>query len=279
MNGRNDSDIKLFEGRVFDLVRSSEYEIKTSRFLTPSEQKSALDAARSGGAAERCLFWGGAPGCERRLAVFVPEWLAPDVTPGGAFDPAREDTVKEMISEGTADDAARSVVPVTVSGSAYSELTHRDYLGALISLGIERDSIGDIVVTGPSSAVVFALPGAAKLIENELTSVGREKVSVKAGSLPDGFRVEKEYEAITDTVMSPRLDGIVKALCGVSRETASELVSSGDVSVNYSVSLKPDAEVVKGDILSVRGYGKFIYDGDRGVNRRGRLRIDARKYI
>ena len=279
MNGRNDSETKIFEGRVFDLARSSEYEIKTSRFLTPAEQKAALDAAASCGAAERCLFWGGAPGCERRLAVFVPEWLAPDKSPGGAFDPEREDAIKEMIMEGTADGEELSVTPVSISGSAYSELTHRDYLGALIALGIDRDSLGDIIVTAPSSAYVFALPGAAKLIGSELSSVGREKVAVTSGALPDGFRVEREYEVITDTVMSPRLDGIVKAPCNVSRETASELVSHGDVSVNYTVSLKPDAEIVKGDILSVRGYGKFIYDGDRGVNRRGRLRIDARKYI
>ena len=279
MSGKNDIENKIFEGRIFDLVRSSEYEIKTSRFLTPAEQKAAFDAAGNGGAAERCLFWGGAPGCERRLAVFVPEWLAPDTKQGGAFDPAREEAVKEMIAEGTVDGELLPVLPVSISGSAYSELTHRDYLGALIALGIERDSIGDIIVTAPSSAYVFALPGAAKLMENELTSVGREKVNVTVKPIPDGFRIEKEYEVITDTVMSPRLDGIVKALCNVSRERAAELVEGGDVALNYTVEDRPDAAVEKGDVISVRGFGKYIYDGDRGVNRRGRLRIDARKYV
>lgn len=279
MSGKGDSEAKILEGRIADLVRSSEYEIKTSRFLTPAEQKTAFDTVKGAGAEGRCLFWGGVPGCERRLAVFVPEWAAPDVVLGGAFDSEREETLKEMISDGTAQEASEAVTPLEISGSAYSELTHRDYLGALIALGIERDSIGDIIVEAPSSAIVFALPGAAKLIEKELSSVGREKVTVKVCRLPEEFRVEKEFEAITDTVMSPRLDGIVKALCNISREDASKLVEQGDVSVNYAEMTKPDAEVVKGDILSVRGYGKFIYDGDRGVNRRGRLRIDARKYI
>ena len=84
---------------------------------------------------------------------------------------------------------------------------------------------------------------------------------------------------LTDTVMSARLDGIVKAFCKITREEASDLVEKGDVTLNYITETRTDKIIVKGDVLSVRGHGKFIYDGDRGVNRRGRLRIDARKYV
>lgn len=273
------SDGGMFAGRISDLARLSEYEIKTSSFLTPAEQKAALDAARAEGADGRLAFWGGAPECERRVAVFLPDWMAPDAKYGGAFDPAREDVISELELSGVIDGMTDFVVAVTVSGSAYAELEHRDYLGAVTALGIERSAVGDIIVTSKSGAVIFATPAAARVLGEELTSVGRERVTAAATPLPAGFRVEREYEAITDTVMSPRLDGIVRALCNISREAASELVARGDVQLNYEVATKPDAEVKRGDVLSVRGYGKYIYDGDRGVNRRGRLRIDARKYV
>ncbi len=271
----------MLSGRIGDLILGSEFEVRTSAFLTPSEQRTVFEAAMAERCTERCFFWGGAPEAERRMAVFVPEWmLAEDVRLGGAFDLQREDALREIIKSG-ADSGAVSdaVVPVAVSGTSYSELSHRDYLGAVIGLGIERDAIGDIVVTSPSSAVVFLLPPAAKLVTSELCSVGKESVEATAASLPASFRVEHEYEVITETVMSARLDGIVRALCKISREEAAKLVSSGDVSLNYEAEYRTDADVVKGDVISVRGYGKYIYDGDRGVNRRGRLRIDARKYI
>ncbi len=272
---------RMFGGRMGDLVASSEYTLRISQFLTPAEQAEAYNIARENGAGARCFFWGGAAGAERRCAVFLPEWMIPDGTaPGGAFDQAREDSLREIIDSGADSGEIGSVVTaVRIESGAYSELTHRDYLGALTALGLERDSIGDIFVDSPSSAYVFALSSAASFIISELSSVGKERVAVSAADLPRGFRIEKEYEPISETVMSPRLDGVVRVLCKVSREDAAELVVRGDVTVNYSVLTKPDRIVERGDIISVRGHGKFIYDGDRGVNRRGRLRIDARKYI
>ncbi len=270
----------MLAGRIADLARSSEYEVKTSAFLSPAEQKAAYDAAARERASHRLAFWGGAPECERRLAVFLPDWVAPDKAFGGVFDGAREEIIAELSSEGVTDRTlSGAIVPLEVTGSAYSKLDHRDYLGAVIALGIERDALGDIIVTSPSCAVIFALAGAARAIEEELSSVGRESVSVKRAELPEGFRAIREFEAITDTVMSPRLDAIVSALCKVSRDASGALVARGDVAHNYETALKPDAQLSRGDIIAVRGYGKYIYDGDRGVNRRGRLRIDARKYV
>ncbi len=271
----------IFEGRIKDLISTSAYSVKTSDFLTPSEQAEAFSIARTEGADGRCFFWGGLPEAERRFAVFLPEWLTPDAgICGGAFDPEREDALREIISSGAdGGEISGHAVPVLIEGSAYSELSHRDYLGSVLSLGIERDSIGDIDLITPSSAYVFALEGASRLLIREMSSVGREKVTASPAVLPEGFRAAKEYEPVSGTVMSLRLDGVVRVLCSVSREDAATLVSSGDVSVNYVVVTKPDSSLEPGDVISVRGYGKFIFDGDRGVNRRGRLRIDARKFI
>ena len=279
MSKKNETDTML-AGRISDLARSSEYEVRTSVFLTPAEQKAAYDAALRAGASDRLAFWGGAPECERRLAVFLPEWMTPDSSFGGAFDEAREEIITELSSEGVVDRTlSGAIVPLEVTGSAYSELDHRDYLGAVLALGLERDAVGDIIVTSPSGAVIFALAGAARAIEEELSSVGRESVSVRRAELPAGFRATREFEAITDTVMSPRLDAIVSALCRVSRDASASMIARGDVALNYGTASKPDAQLSRGDVITVRGYGKYVYDGDRGVNRRGRLRIDARKYV
>ena len=280
MKNKPDGGGSILAGRIKDLVASSEYTVRTSQFLSPSEQKEAFDAARDTGGAQRCFFWGGALDAERRAAVFLPDWMTPeDVTFGGAFDPAREEALCELIASGADGGEINSAITsLEIDGSAYADLSHRDYLGALTSLGIERCAIGDISPDGPSRATVFALGAAASLILSELSTVGRESVRVSKTSLPCNYRISREYEAISETVASPRLDGIVKALCGISREASAEAVARGDVQINYTVVTKPDEYVEKGDVLTVRGYGKFIYDGDRGVNRRGRLRIDARKY-
>lgn len=78
---------------------------------------------------------------------------------------------------------------------------------------------------------------------------------------------------------SMRLDGVVKALCGLSREDASKLVARGDVSLNCFEKYETDREVQNGDIISVKGFGKYIVDSTGGRTRKDRLRVSARKYI
>lgn len=272
---------KIFEGHIRDLTVSSEYQICISEFLTPLEQRCAFDTACAEGAGDRCFFWGGVPDTERRRAVFLPDWLCPEYRISGlAFDTLREEHLHELIKSGAdGGEISSCCVPVEISAGGFSVLGHRDYLGAVLSLGLERDALGDIAVIDSYTAVVFTTPKASLLILSDLKRIGNDAVKVRVASLEDSFRIPREYEVITETVMSTRLDGIVKALCKITREKASELVEKGDVTLNYVAEQRLDRQIVKGDIISVRGYGKFIYDGDRGINRRGRLRIDARKYI
>lgn len=271
----------MFAGRIKDLVLSSEYSVRTTGFLSPLEQREAFEAASSTGAGMRCFFWGGVPETERRALVMVPDWMTPAGVFGGAFDPEREDALWEMIlSGGDGGEVSGVICPIEISASGYeAPLSHRDYLGALLGLGLERDTIGDIAITGDFGAVVFVLERSADFIVQNLVKVGASAVKAGRTCLPEGFRVPREFEVITDTVMSVRLDGVIRALCKISREAASSLVEKGDVTLNYAVETKTDREIKKGDVLSVKGYGKYIYDGDRGVNRRGRIRIDARKYL
>lgn len=278
---KNNSQNKILEGHIRDIITSSEYETGISEFLSPLEQRIAYDVAYSVGAAQRCFFWGGVPEAQRKRCVIIPDWMTADgVLFSSPFDNERELFIREIASSG-ADDGKinESCVSLEFSSSVYAELEHRDYLGAILSLGLERGTVGDIAVLGKHSAVAFVSPEAAKLIISNMERVKNDTVQIRPFEAEPSFRIPCEYKALTDTVMSARLDGIVKALCKISRDDAASLVEKGDVTLNYLTETKADKIIVKGDILSIRGYGKFVYDGDRGVNRRGRLRIDARKYV
>ena len=271
----------MFEGHIRDIIVSAEYSVKISDFLSPSEQRTAFDVALGEGAVDRCFFWGGVPEAERRRMVVIPDWMVPEQGAlGGAFSAEREETLREIAQSGAdSGEIFASAVALEISASSYTDLEHRDYLGSILALGVERSVIGDIAVTGGHSAIVFATEEGAKFLISALDRVKNDAVSTVRVELPESFRIPREYEVITDTVMSPRLDGVVRALCKISREDAASLVLKGDVTLNYMTETKTDKLLVKGDVMSVRGYGKFIYDGDRGINRRGRLRIDARKYV
>lgn len=271
----------MFKGRISDLIAASEYTVKTSGFLTPLEQRIAFDTAKSEGAEYRCFFWGGAGDAERRILVMLPDWLTPEQPLlCGPFDEEREDAIREIMASGAdSGEIKDAVCAVEITSGKFTALEHKDYMGALLALGIKRETLGDIVPLESGRAVAFLLPHAAAFVGENLEKAGREGVKVEKVTLPDGYRIPWEFETLTDTVMSLRLDGIVKSLCKVSREDAQSLVEKGEVTLNYICETEKDKPVCKGDVISVRGYGKFIYDGDRGVNRRGRIRFDARKYI
>lgn len=274
-------DEAMFKGHITDLIDSSEYSVRTSGFLSPLEQRIAYDTACACGAVHRCFFWGGAGEAERRLLVMIPDWMTPE-TPVlcGPFDTEREDVLREIMMQDTdGGEISGAVCPVMITSGNFATLEHKDYMGAILALGIKRDLLGDIVPLEGGRALVFLLPKAFSFVEENLEKAGREGVSVEKEELSLSYRIPREFETITDTVMSVRLDGMVKALCKVSREDAASLVEKGDVTLNYATETEKDKTLTKGDVISVKGYGKFIYDGDRGVNRRGRIRFDARKYV
>lgn len=271
----------MFKGHISDMISASEYSVKTSGFLTPLEQRIAFDTARTEGASGRCFFWGGAADCERRILVMLPDWLTPEEPVlCGPFDEERENVLREIMEAGAdGGEISSAVNAVTIISGKFSQLEHKDYLGAILGLGIKRELLGDIVPLDNGCAYAFLLPQALSFVEGNLEKAGKEGVTVEKAELPLSYHVPREFETITDTVMSVRLDGIVKALCKISREDAAELVEKGQVTLNYITETQKDKALTKGDVISVRGTGKFIYDGDRGVNRRGRIRFDARKYI
>lgn len=222
--------------------------VTATAFLTPAEQYSlSAWAKRKQGCT--CVLLGGGEACERKAAFFLPFYLAPE-----DFD------VSEYIR-------AVKITP------AFGEPGHRDYLGALLALGVRREWLGDIVVTG-GNAYVFCL----KSIETALLGlerVGRCGVKVSSVPLSEVPAPERRVKAVTFTVQSARFDAALAGLFGLSRTAAAEKIRAGLASRNYSECPRPDAPVREGDILSLRGEGKGEIKTVGGESRKGRVFVTA----
>ncbi|MBO6052632.1 MAG: hypothetical protein J6Q17_02735, partial [Clostridia bacterium] len=226
-------------------------------------------------------FWGGCRGTERGAAVFLPEWELPSDPPRHALplDEERTDFFAALLADNPSLLEQIPIVPLSVRGSGFRALGHRDFMGGILSLGVDRSVIGDIAVLSESEALVFAAERIAPFLERELTRIGRDAVSC-ARIPPDPlFTVPRRFEEIPVAVASPRIDGIVKALTGKSREDAAAMVRQGLVELNYRPVCEVSKETAAGDVLSVRGYGKYVIGETAGSTRSGRLRIVCRKYL
>ncbi len=213
------------------------------------------------------FFFGGYPSAERTLLCCLPSYFRYGLTDESEYG-------KEL---------SEHITALRIKSGGYVKLAHRDYLGAIIGLGIDRSAVGDIL-TDDEGAIVFASPSVAELMKNELIYIGRDKVKVSAVTLPDGFDYTRNFDKITSTVPSPRLDAVLSELAKTSRENAKGLITAGLVEHNYFTATKPDAAVENGDIISVRKAantkgGKFIVDSLDEKSSKGRIRLIARKYV
>jgi len=217
-----------------------------------------------------CFFWGGFPSAVRTLFVCMPSYMRYSIDEGIPPHKALRDELSQLI------------VPLRIKSSGYVKLSHRDYLGSLIGLGIDRTSMGDII-TDDEGAVVFVLPPVAKLIKSELTYIGRDKVKAEDITLPEDYDYIPKFEKQSGTVASARLDAVVSELARTSRENAKLLIKQGHCEHNHFIAAEPDKEVENGDIISVKKTsgtkgGKFIVDSIDTLSAKGRIRLEARRY-
>lgn len=199
--------------------------------------------------------FGGAPSCERQLIRFGCE--------------------QEL---GYTESVPIDVVCVTPLADKFAEnLSHRDYLGAVLNLGIDRSLIGDIAING-HVGYIYCLSRIAAFVADNLHTVKHTHVKCHITSLPQQATapVLEEFAVIA---ASERADAVAAALCKLSRNAVTELFRSGKVFLNgiccqnHSVRLKP------GDILVIRGMGKYIYEGLGNETRKGRVYIRLKKYV
>ncbi|OUP50848.1 YlmH/Sll1252 family protein [Lachnoclostridium sp. An181] len=157
------------------------------------------------------------------------------------------------------------------------KLTHRDYLGALLNLGIERSKTGDIL-TLEDGAVVFVHEKIAAFITENLTRIRHTSVMANPVSI-ESFVYKPSFETIKGTVASVRLDSLLSLAFSSSRTKLSALIEGGSVFVNGKLVTSNGYHPKEGDIISVRKFGRFIYAKCGETTRKGRCFVELHKYI
>lgn len=238
--------------RLFDLSEavSKGYYPRFTHFLNEREQYAVQQTfAKLDGC--RGALSGGFDGAQRQMAGIFPEdW---------------SDSLE-----------AFPITAVTVVHGREETLSHRDVLGSLIGLGLARESIGDILPEQGECRIVVEETVAPLLVE-ELRKVGRTGVSCRIEDISQLRNVQR-YEPVTGTVSSTRLDCLVSLITRLAREKSAALIKSQLVQVNYRVEDSVSTSFGEGDIITVRGYGKYIVDTLEGPTKKGRLRVSGRKY-
>ena len=270
----SDDEERRTVSHALDLAyRAIDSDVCASAFLNVREQNLVKTALESDGSF--CFsFFGGYSDFERGALLCFPEYMSYSDFMCSGYVAAEGDNLPQ-ISKLSSD----FITLVKISCSSFTSLTHRDYMGSLLGLGIERSAIGDIIVNGEHEAYAFILRRMLPYITSELKSVGRSPVKVVECALSEGARIKQNLRVIDVVSTSLRLDCVVSSLTGISREKSKSMISSALIEHNYFSKAKPDTEVSSSDIISVRGYGKFrILDTDTKTTK-GKFRIKAAKYV
>ena len=157
------------------------------------------------------------------------------------------------------------------------DLTHRDFLGALMSLGIERDTLGDIILR-EKEAYVFAAAHIAPFLEENLQEVRRTSVRAEiAASVPEGelFRLQGKTVQVT----SVRADAVAAHVWNLSRGESQNCFRAGRAFINGALTESPAASLKEGDILSIRGLGRLVYRGEGGMTKKGKHNVHVDVYV
>lgn len=227
-----------------------------TEFLTSGEL-SLLLQNRKNFSQVKVETWGGHEDCDHKMGGFFPEDYMEDFRKSFPI----------------------SCIQVRVANQKYAkELTHRDYLGAILNLGIERSTIGDIRICD-QTAYVFCNLELVPFIMSSLDRIGHSLVICKEISditdIPD-----QQFEIKHQSVASLRLDNIVSAMIGSSRGKASELIAQGKVIAQHEERYSNSFRCPNDAVLSIRGYGKFrllFHEGD--LTKKGKQKITIYKYI
>ena len=160
----------------------------------------------------------------------------------------------------------------------FARLSHRDVLGALMGLGIERDRLGDLLVTNDSVKIICDSKMVAYLLTN-LTKIGAVGVTCEKSALEEIAPKEERCKEIRATVASLRIDSIAAAGFGSSRSRAAADIAADKVKLNWQAVKSASQTVKEGDIISMRGRGRLEIAEIRGQTKKGRTVVVLKRYL
>lgn len=251
----DEKELQQMKKRLLELAeRSYSHNIYTyTPFLSLSEQQVFYEIQRETDYAGWEME-GGSPLCERKMIRF-----------------GREEQL------GFEEDYPIVCLKVEPFAPKFAEpLTHRDFLGAIMNLGILRSTIGDIFVRD-KEAFVFCQESIADYLTENLSKVRHTHVKCCVSITPQDLS-SPVTESVFLSVSSVRIDAVLSKLYNVARSQSLELFRQSRVFVNGRVTENNSYQLKPGDAVTVRGFGKFLYSGEQGETRKGKLRINAEVY-
>ncbi len=174
-------------------------------------------------------------------------------------------------------DLPQNIIAFRISGDL-DGLSHKDFLGAILNLGIKRSKIGDILVHADYTDIIVKKEIGDFILYN-LEKVANKKVIVEEKSLESISPAESLYKEINKTLSSYRLDVYISSSFNLSRQESMDAIKAGNVKVNWEPIDKPAKELKVGDIISVRGYGRSILHSIDGLSKKGKIKATIRILI
>jgi len=265
---------ELLDARIGDaLGKCARGSVAVLPFLSPRERRWAERMLIRRGEATRAWFFGGYVEAERVCLFLLPDYLC------DALDRLPQEMPCEEMCALLGEDVLEAVCAVFIKGSGYRTLSHRDYLGSILNLGLDRSVIGDIAVQNEHGAVVFCSRTVSDFLLQALSRVANDCVSCTPYVPDEGFTDGKQYVPVNDTVASERLDCVVAALTNQSREAAQRAVRSGLVEVDFEPEERVDLFLEPPVWISVRGFGRYRLRSFDGETKKGRLRMRAERLV
>ena len=252
---KDENDLLIAKALDKKKICNSKNKITYTDFLNEKEQRVIEKNVRL----ENAFFYGVNENADRKILVFYPEKLTEEL--------ARK-SLKSVLSG----------IRIILKNDQIGTYGHKNYLSALIKIGIDRGKIGDILVDD-YGADIITFDINKEFIKQSLSELTRfRKADIEIISINEIKEKIDRFEESTIIVASMRIDNIVAELAGCSRSNADEYIDNERVLVNYETVLKGSKSVDEGDIVTIRGKGKFIIDGLVRNTRNNRFVIKVSKY-
>lgn len=255
LDGFSEQADRQLVARVLDKISQVQknYEMVFTRFLDPHQEQVAQRIVRSFRDLEYQCF-GGYEAAERCLLAIFPDYM----------DVNEEDFPLQLVK---------------ISGNmTYHKVNHRDYLGAILGLGITREMIGDLLVMDEGCQVIVKQEVADYILAN-LEQVGRASVTVEQREMNELILPSFETKEIRTTVSSLRLDAVASAGFGLSRTKVVPLIKGEKVRLNWETKKDPAAVIQAGDVISIKGKGRIKVEEVGGKTRKDRLFLCLKRFV
>ena len=206
------------------------------------------------------IFFGGYEEAERKILIIYPEKYNQEMI---------EKNYSKMLE----------IIRIELPEEEYGKYAHRNYLGGIVKLGLKREKVGDIIVLNEGADIVV-VKEFSEILKKEMNSLTRFSNSTIEQVDISKIRIKKtETEEIKIIVPSLRLDNIVSDLAKTSRNKATEIIKQERVFVNGQNETKMSKQIKLGDIITIRGKGRFVVKDFVGTTRSGRTVVLIEKYI